>query len=242
MRILVAQRDPVTARRTEIILRTAHMSPEQASSGEDAFELARCFDFAAIVADLDLPGLDGLGLISRLREARVVTPVLLLTDQAKSPSRAHALDAGADDIVTVPFDPAELAARIRAVVRRSEGIRGPTVECGRIVLNPAARQVKVNGVEVAFTNREFSILELLITRGNTVVSKETILNRLYGSGDAPDVRVIDVFLCKLRRKLERAGAPNTVRTVYGSGYVLSGSASAAPDLAEAQPRGYTAAA
>jgi two-component system cell cycle response regulator CtrA len=127
---------------------------------------------------------------------------------------------GADDFITKPFDSQELLARIHAVVRRAKGFSQPTLSVGPLLLNLGSREVSVEGRPVHLTGKEYGILELLTLRKGVVLTKEAFLNHLYGGMDEPEVKIIDVFICKLRKKLATAGADNLIGTVWGRGYVM----------------------
>jgi two-component system cell cycle response regulator CtrA len=131
-----------------------------------------------------------------------------------------ALALGADDFITKPFDTEELMARIRAVVRRSKGFSHPMLRVGRLQLNQDGRQVLVDGKEVHVTCKEYAILELLVLRKGMVLTKEAFLSHLYGGMDEPEMKIIDVFICKLRKKLAMAGASDVIATVWGRGYMM----------------------
>jgi two-component system cell cycle response regulator CtrA len=155
-----------------------------------------------------------------MRISRNDTPVMVLSSITLPQARVKALGLGADDFITKPYDKAELLARMQAIVRRSKGFSQPTVRLGRLELNLDTREVSVNGKDVHLTGKEYSILELLVLRKGMVLTKEAFLNHLYGGMDEPEVKIIDVFVCKLRKKLARAGADGVVGTVWGRGYMI----------------------
>jgi two-component system cell cycle response regulator CtrA len=159
-------------------------------------------------------------VLRRLRAARIETPVLILSGLGKTQAKVRGFGAGADDFITKPFDGQELVARIQAVVRRAKGFAQPTLSVGALTLNLASREVTVDGQPVHLTGKEYAVLELLTLRKGTVLTKEAFLNHLYGGMDEPEVKIIDVFICKLRKKLTQAGAENLIGTVWGRGYVM----------------------
>jgi two-component system cell cycle response regulator CtrA len=164
--------------------------------------------------------MEGYEVLRRLRATRVETPVLILSGWGKTQAKVRGFGAGADDFITKPFDGQELVARIQAVVRRAKGFAQPTLTIGGLTLNLASREVTVDGVPVHLTGKEYAVLELLTLRKGTVLTKEAFLNHLYGGMDEPEVKIIDVFICKLRKKLAQAGADNLIGTVWGRGYVM----------------------
>ena len=168
-----------------------------------------------------------------MRVARNDTPVLILSGITMPQARVKALSLGADDFITKPYDKAELLARMQAVVRRSKGFSQPTVRLGRMELNLDSREVTIDGRDIHLTGKEYSILELLVLRKGMVLTKEAFLNHLYGGMDEPEVKIIDVFVCKLRKKLARAGADGIIGTIWGRGYMIR-----EPAAQEALPSAY----
>jgi two-component system cell cycle response regulator CtrA len=148
------------------------------------------------------------------------SPVLILSGLARPQEKVKGLGMGADDYITKPFDRAELLARIHAVVRRCKGFSQPALRVGPLELNLDSREVMVHGREVHLTAKEYAILELLVLRKGMALSKETFLNQLYGGIDEPEMKIIDVFICKLRKKLAQAGAGDIIGTVWGRGYMI----------------------
>ena len=189
-------------------------------SGEEALELARLYDYDIVLLDIGLPDMEGYEVVRRLRAGRVETPVLILSGLSRPGAKVKGFGVGADDFITKPFDQQELVARIHAVVRRAKGFAQPTLSVGDLTLNLASREVTVAGTPVHLTAKEYAVLELLTLRRGTVLTKEAFLNHLYGGMDEPEVKIIDVFICKLRKKLAQAGADNLIGTVWGRGYVM----------------------
>jgi two-component system cell cycle response regulator CtrA len=168
-----------------------------------------------------LPDLDGGEVVRRLRAGRVETPVLILSGVSRPQTKVKVFGMGADDFITKPFDQQELVARIQAIVRRAKGFSQPTLQVGALQLNIGSREVAVGGNPVHLTGKEYAILELLALRKGVVLTKEVFLNHLYGGIDEPEVKIIDVFICKLRKKLANAtNGRNYIETVWGRGYVL----------------------
>jgi two-component system, cell cycle response regulator CtrA len=220
MRALVIEDDASAWRGVEVILRSAGIIAEQTDSGEEALDLARRYDYDIILLDLKLPDMDGCDVIRRLRAGRIDTPVMVLSGSFKPEAKAQTLQLGADDFLSKPFDRTELLARVQAIVRRCRGFSGAVLRAGSLELNLGSREVTIHGRDVALTGKEFAILELLVLRKGSVVSKEGFLNHLYGGMDEPELKIIDVFICKLRKKLALAGAEDVIATMWGRGYIV----------------------
>ena len=221
MRVLLAEDDSVTTRAITLILKADCAAvTDTVDTGEEALEMARHYDYDIVLLDLMLPDMDGLDALRRLRASALSTPVLVLTGLIRPQAKVQAFAAGADDVMTKPFDRAELIARIKALVRRSKGHSQPGLQVGPMLLDLDTNQVSVKGTTVHLTGKEYAILELLVMRRNMVLTKEIFLNHLYGGLDEPEMKIIDVFICKLRKKLATAGAPSLIGTVWGRGYIL----------------------
>ncbi len=232
MRILLVEDDAPQARSVRAILRVSGMMMDAAESGDEALDMARIYDYDLILLDLGLPDMDGHAVLRKLRAARNTVPVLVLSAEARTQARLQAFNAGADDYLPKPFDAQELVARIQAVVRRNKGYADPALTVGNVSLNLSTHQVHVGDQPVHLTGKEFAILELLMLRRGSTQTKEAFLNHLYGGMDEPDPKIIDVFVCKLRKKLADAGADNLIGTVWGRGYILR-DPSKEPALAQA---------
>ena len=221
MRVLVIEDDPVSARLIEQALKAENMISEPANCGEDGIELGKLYDFDIIVLDLRLPDMEGYDVVRRLRSAKVQTPILILSGRTDPTDKVRGLMGGADDYLTKPFNKAELVARIQAIVRRSKGHAESVIRTGKLLLNMDARSVEADGRRLHVTGKEYSILELLSLRKGTTLTKEMFLDHLYGGMDEPELKIIDVFICKLRKKLaEATGGEHYIETVWGRGYVL----------------------
>jgi two-component system cell cycle response regulator CtrA len=219
MRVLLVEDETVVARGISLALKAASMIVDTADSGQEALELARLYDYDILLLDLVLPDMEGYEVVRRLRAARVETPVLILSGLSRPQAKVKGFGAGADDYLTKPFDQQELVARIQAIVRRAKGFSQPTLSVGSLTLNLASREVTIAGQPLHLTGKEYAVLELLLRKG-VVLTKEAFLNHLYGGIDEPEVKIIDVFICKLRKKLALAGAEELIGTVWGRGYVL----------------------
>jgi two-component system cell cycle response regulator CtrA len=225
MRVLLVEDDTIVARGVSLALKAASMIVDTADTGEEALELARLYDYDILVLDLMLPDMEGYEVVRRLRAGRIETPVLILSGLTRPQAKVRGFGMGADDYITKPFDQQELVARIQAIVRRAKGFSQPTLTVGPLTLNLGSREVSVEGRNVHLTGKEYAVLELLTLRKGVVLTKEAFLNHLYGGMDEPEVKIIDVFICKLRKKLAQAGAGDLIGTVWGRGYVLRDPAS-----------------
>ena len=221
MRILLIEDDTSTAKSIELMLKSENYVVDTTDLGEDGMDLAKIYDYDIIILDLMLPDVDGYEVLRRLRDARVETPILILSGLSDLDNRIKGLGFGADDYLTKPFDKRELLARIQAIVRRSKGHADSIIHTGKLAVNLDSRTVEVNGRPLHLTGKEYGIIELLSLRKGTTLTKEMFLNHLYGGMDEPEVKIIDVFICKLRKKISQAtGGDNYIETVWGRGYVL----------------------
>jgi|TARA_B110000238_G_C16002013_1_gene384916 two-component system cell cycle response regulator CtrA len=221
MRVLLIEDDPSTQQSLKMMLESSSMVVDATDLGEDGLEIGKLYDYDIIILDLMLPDIDGMEVLRRLRDARVVTPVLILSGLTESENKVKGLASGADDYLTKPFNKAELLARIQAIVRRSQGHSQSMIETGKLSVNLDARSVDVNGQSIHLTGKEYGILELLSLRKGTTLTKEMFLNHLYGGMDEPELKIIDVFICKLRKKLSTATEGESyIETVWGRGYVM----------------------
>jgi two-component system cell cycle response regulator CtrA len=221
MRVLVVEDDPATRQSIELMLRKEQWVADSTHLGEDGLEIGKLYDYDIIILDLMLPDMDGMDVIRQLRASRINTPVLILSGLDEPERKIRGLGIGADDYIVKPFDRGELMARIQAIVRRSKGHSQSLVRIGRLEVNLEARTAAIDGTPLHLTGKEYGILELLAVRKGTTLTKEQFLNHLYGGIDEPELKIIDVFICKLRKKLNQAsGGENFIETVWGRGYVL----------------------
>ena len=221
MRVLLVEDDPTTSRSIELMLTHANLNVYATDLGEEGIDLAKLYDYDLILLDLDLPDMDGHEVLRQLRLARVETPILILTGADDTESKIKGFGFGADDYLTKPFHREELVARIHAIIRRSKGHAQSVINTGKVSVNLDAKTVDVDGKTVHLTGKEYQMLELLSLRKGTTLTKEMFLNHLYGGMDEPELKIIDVFICKLRKKLSVAtDGDNYIETVWGRGYVL----------------------
>src|SRR5215469_3451613 len=197
MRVLLIEDDSAVAQSIELMLKSESFNVYTTDLGEEGVDLGKLYDYDIILLDLILPGLAGI------------------EDKVKG------LGVGADDYMTKPFHKDELVARIHAIVRRSKGHAQSVIQTGDLVVNLDTKTVEVGGQRVHLTGKEYQMLELLSLRKGTTLTKEMFLNHLYGGMDEPELKIIDVFICKLRKKLANASeGRNFIETVWGRGYVL----------------------
>ena len=221
MRVLMIEDDPSTSRSIELMLAKANLNVYATDLGEEGIDLAKLYDYDLILLDLNLPDMSGFDVLKTLRVAKVETPILILTGLAETDDKLKGFGFGADDYMTKPFNRDELIARIHAIVRRSKGHAQSIIATGKIKVNLDAKTVEAEQGPVHLTGKEYQMLELLSLRKGTTLTKEMFLNHLYGGMDEPELKIIDVFICKLRKKLAAAtGGDNYIETVWGRGYVL----------------------
>jgi two-component system, cell cycle response regulator CtrA len=221
MRVLLIEDDSATAQSIELMLKSEGFNIYTTDLGEEGIDLGKLYDYDIILLDLNLPDMSGFEVLKSLRVSKVNTPILILSGLAGIEDKVRGLGFGADDYMTKPFHKDELVARIHAVVRRSKGHAQSVIATGDLIVNLDTKTVEVSGQRVHLTGKEYQMLELLSLRKGTTLTKEMFLNHLYGGMDEPELKIIDVFICKLRKKLAMAaGGRNYIETVWGRGYVL----------------------
>ncbi|MEL6360110.1 MAG: response regulator transcription factor [Pseudomonadota bacterium] len=221
MRVLLIEDDGATAQSIELMLKSDGFNVYTTDLGEEGVDLGKVYDYDIILLDLNLPDMTGFDVLKSLRVSKVNTPILILTGQGDVETKVRGLGFGADDYMTKPFHKDELVARIHAIVRRSKGHSQSVITTGNLTVNLDAKTVEVAGQRVHLTGKEYQMLELLSLRKGTTLTKEMFLNHLYGGMDEPELKIIDVFICKLRKKLAVAtSGEHYIETVWGRGYVL----------------------
>ena len=221
MRVLLIEDDSSTAQSIELMLKSEGFNIYTTDLGEEGVDLGKLYDYDIILLDLNLPDMPGYDVLKTLRVAKIGTPVMVLSGTADVDAKVRGLGYGADDYMTKPFHKDELVARINAIVRRSKGHSQSVIKTGDITVNLDAKTTEVSGQRVHLTGKEYQMLELLSLRKGTTLTKEMFLNHLYGGMDEPELKIIDVFICKLRKKLASAtGGEHYIETVWGRGYVL----------------------
>ena len=221
MRVLLVEDDQSTAKASELSLASEGIICDTTELGEEGLEIGKMYDYDIIILDLMLPDIDGYEVLRRFRAAKINTPILILSGLSGPDQKIKGLGYGADDYLTKPFNKGELIARIQAIVRRSKGHSESIIRTGKLTVNLDTRAVEVDSKPLHLTSKEYGIIELLSLRKGSTLTKEMFLNHLYGGIDEPELKIIDVFVCKLRKKLQEAsGGDNYIETVWGRGYVL----------------------
>jgi len=221
MRVLLIEDDSATAQSIELMLKSEGFNVYTTDLGEEGVDLGKIYDYDLILLDLNLPDMSGMDVLRQLRVAKINTPIMILSGSSEIETKVKTFSGGGDDYMTKPFHKDELVARIHAVVRRSKGHAQSVIKTGDITVNLDAKTVEVNGSRVHLTGKEYQMLELLSLRKGTTLTKEMFLNHLYGGMDEPELKIIDVFICKLRKKLAAATVgKHYIETVWGRGYVL----------------------
>jgi len=221
MRVLLIEDDSATAQSIELMLKSESFNVYTTDLGEEGVDLGKLYDYDIILLDLNLPDMSGFEVLRSLRVSKVKTPILILSGLAGIEDKVKGLGFGADDYMTKPFHKDELIARIHTVVRRSKGHAQSVVQTGDLIVSLDQKTVEVSGARVHLTGKEYQMLEFLSLRKGAMISKEMFLTQLYGGMDEPEIKIIDVFICKLRKKLASASnGKDFIETVWGRGYVL----------------------
>jgi two-component system cell cycle response regulator CtrA len=221
MRVLLIEDDSGTAQSINLMLKTEGLNVYTTDLGEEGVDLGKVYDYDIILLDLNLPDMSGYEVLRSLRAAKIPTPILILSGLASIEDKIKGLGLGADDYLPKPFHKDELVARIHAIVRRSKGHAQSVIATGDLVVDLDSKDAKVGGAAIPLTSKEYQILELLALRKGSTMTKEMFLNHLYGGMDEPDAKIIDVFICKLRKKIANAsGGQDYIETVWGRGYAL----------------------
>lgn len=236
MRVLLVEDDANLSKSIELMLRSDGYVCDVTDMGEDGLEIGKLYDYDIILLDLMLPDMDGYEVLRRLRAAKIRTPILILSGLNTLDDKIKGLGFGADDYLTKPFHKRELTARIQAIVRRSKGHSESVIRTGRLAVNLDSRTVEVDGQTIHLTGKEYGILELLSLRKGTTLTKEMFLNHLYGGIDEPELKIIDVFVCKLRKKLATAtGGENYIEPSGAAATCCASPASSPPPSAPEAP-------
>ena len=221
MRVLLIEDDSPTAQSIELMLKSENLNVYTTDLGEEGVDLGKIYDYDIILLDLNLPDMSGFEVLRSLRVSKVKSPILILSGLAGIEDKIKGLGFGADDYMTKPFHKDELVARIHAIVRRSKGHAQSVINTDGLCVNLDTKTVEVDGARVHVTGKEYQMLELLALRKGMTLTKEMFLSHLYGGLDEPEVKIIDVFICKLRKKLANAsGGKDYIETVWGRGYVM----------------------
>lgn len=221
MRILYIEDDPTTAKSVELMLTHANLNVYHTDMGEEGVDLAMFYDYDMIITDYNLPDINGVEVLRRLRGKHITTPVIALSGHDETDVKLQFFEHGADDFISKPFHREELICRIHAIIRRYHGHSHHSITTGNLEVDLHSKMATVDGNTVHLTGKEFSMLEFMSLRKGMTLTKEMFLNHLYGGMDEPELKIVDVFICKLRKKLTDAGhQQGAIETVWGRGYRL----------------------
>ncbi|WP_299751804.1 response regulator transcription factor CtrA [uncultured Tateyamaria sp.] len=221
MRVLLVEDDPNMSRCIKLVMERVGINAYATDLGEEAIDLAKLYEHDLIILDLNLPDISGHDVIRHIRHSNIQTPILILSGSDDTQNKVLGFGRGADDYLTKPFEASELVARIHAIVRRSKGHAHSVIKTGSVEVNIDAKTVSAHGASIKFTVKEYQVFELLSLRKGATITKDMFLNHLYGGMDEPEPKIIDVLICKLRKKLSFAtNGEQLIDTVWGQGYVL----------------------
>lgn len=227
MNILIIEDDQLVARSIAMAIKDEGHFCDISNTAEEGLNAVREGDYDAIILDINLPDGDGFQLAKTIRRLNLPVPVLVVSGRASVTDKVVALRSGADGYLTKPFDRQELVANLTAIVRRANGHADSRIITGPIIVDLSRHEVKIGKERLNLTSKEYHIMELLSIRKGSTLTKTHFINHLYGGIDEPEAKIIDVFICKLRRKLNsHTGGKNYIHTVWGQGYVLRDVASA----------------
>jgi two-component system cell cycle response regulator CtrA len=221
MRVLFIEDDFIAGRSMQKLLQSEGLICDVSNNGEEGIEVGKLYEYDLIILDLVLPDVGGFEVMRRLRAAQVKTPILILSGMDNTAQKVKGLIAGADDYLTKPYSKEELLARINAIVRRTNGLSESIIRVGDLEVNLQTHIASVQGKILNLTGKEYAILELLAMRKGAALTKEAFLNHLYGGMDEPELKIVDVFVCKLRKKLyDLTQKSGYIETIWGRGYML----------------------
>ena len=222
MHILIIEDDKITNQDICLLLKRDRMIPESAYSGHDGLELINLYEYDLIILDLMLPDMMGIDVLKQIRQQKNDTPVLILSGLNQTEKKVECLNAGADDYMTKPYERIELLARIKAIIRRARNMSNAVICIGKMKIDMNTKTVSIDDKVVPLTSKEYALLELLALKRGMTVNKETCISQLYGIMDEPpDSKIIDVFLCKMRRKIKAlTGGEYYIQNIWGRGYTL----------------------
>lgn len=222
MKILLIEDDPNTCTLiVQALEAEGGIICDVTESGEDGLSFFNSSEYHLIILDMLLPDINGFDLLTRLRRSKHKTPILVISGVDDTQKKIEMLGQGADDYMTKPFEIKELVARIKAIIRRTGGHAENTMQIGDLIIDLNTHTSSIKNINVDLTAKEQEMLELLALRKGSVISKESFINQLYNGLDEPDFKIIDVFVCKMRKKLKNAsGGKDYINTIWGRGYVL----------------------
>ena len=219
MRVLLIEDDIALAKAIELSIAAEGIISDISTLGVDGIEFSKLYQYSLIILDLMLPDINGYEVLRRIRGAQIDVPILILSGLDTPEEKIKGLSCGADDYLSKPFDRGELIARLKAVVRRSQGQYESAIKAHNLIVDTSNHTTKLEGKPLHLTSKEQDILEILITRKGKILTKEYLMHQLYDDSFEPDVKIIDVFVCKLRKKLyDASGGLNYIETIWGRGY------------------------
>lgn len=221
MRILLAEDEVELSKALCAILKHNNYSVDAVFNGLDAYDFAVGGNYDGIVLDVMMPGMDGISVLRRLREKKINTPVLILTAKSEMEDKITGLDAGADDYLSKPFHTGELLARLRAMMRRSSEYVPGVLSLGNITLDRAAYELKCKGEAIRLGNKEFQMMEMLLSNPGRLISTEQFMEKIWGFDSEAEINVVWVYISYLRKKLASIGADVQIKAARGVGYTLS---------------------
>jgi two-component system cell cycle response regulator CtrA len=221
MKILIIEDDKSLATGMKLAFKKLNMQSDIAYSAEEAKDFFTTYTYDIILLDVILPDGSGFDVLKEIRDNKINTPVLILSGLSDSDAKINGLNQGADDYLTKPFDKNELIARVNAIIRRSKGYSSSIIQVGELEINLDNKQAFVGSTILPLTNKEYAILEILALKKGRPISKEHLLDQLYGGIEEPEPKIIDVFVCKLRNKIKKITKQNYISTLWGQGYVLN---------------------
>lgn len=236
MKILLIDDDSTLIKSVELALAKESMVLDCAVSAEEGENFAQVYKYSLIILDVLLEDANGIELLKKLRGMKIEVPIIILSGVNDPDKKVEALKNGADDYLTKPFNVEELVARIKAVIRRSQGHSENAISIGDMVIDFDKHITKIGDITVNLTSKEQELLEFMALKKNSAINKESFLEHLYNGLDEPDLRVIDVFICKMRKKLNLiSGGKNYIDTIWGRGYILQDPEENASENTSANP-------
>lgn len=220
MRVLIVEDNNATAKTIELALAAEGIVTDIASLGQDGLEINSIYEYDLIILDLMLPDMNGYEVLKKIRYTKKDVPVLILSGLNDTEEKIKGLGFGADDYLTKPFNMGELVARSKAIIRRSQGHAESIIEIGEMKVNIDHHTATIRNEALHLTSKEQSVLELLAMRKGTTITKEQFINHLYNGLHEPELKIVDVFVCKLRKKIFDMAGENYIETNWGRGYAL----------------------
>ncbi len=221
MKILIIEDDENLAKNISLTFKKMNIQSDLAFSGEEGLDYLNTYSYDLLVLDILLPDISGFELLKNIRKNKIETPVLILSGLGDYDKKIEGLNQGADDYLTKPFNRDELIARVNAIVRRAKGYSHSVLKISELEINLDTKQATLNSKLLSLTSKEYSILEILALKKGKPIAKEHLLDQLYGGISEPEPKIIDVFVCKIRNKMEKISKKDYIRTIWGQGYMLA---------------------